>query len=80
MILKDISYVSTEYHTRSNVLPLGINDRFLVQLILLVLLLSQFSSVQFSRPIRSDSLHPHELQRARPPCPHLTLKKTQQLD
>ena len=28
-----------------------------------------FSSVQFSRSIGSDSLRPHELQHARPPCP-----------
>ena len=29
----------------------------------------QFSSVQFSRSVMSDSLRPHELQHARPPCP-----------
>ena len=28
----------------------------------------QFSSVQFSRSVVSDSLQPHELQHARPPC------------
>ena len=28
-----------------------------------------FSSVQFSRSVVSDSLRPHELQYARPPCP-----------
>ena len=28
-----------------------------------------FSSVQFSRSVVSDSLQPHELQHARPPCP-----------
>ena len=28
----------------------------------------QFSSVQFSRSLMSDSLWPHELQHARPPC------------
>ena len=31
-----------------------------------------FSSVQFSRSIVSDSLQPHELQHARPPCPSPT--------
>ena len=31
--------------------------------------LIQFSSVQFSRSVMSDSLRPHELQHARPPCP-----------
>ena len=30
---------------------------------------SQFSSVQFSRSVVSDSLRPHELQHTRPPCP-----------
>ena len=28
-----------------------------------------FSSIQFSRSVVSDSLRPHESQRARPPCP-----------
>ena len=31
--------------------------------------LSQFSSVQISRSVVSDSLQPHESQHARPPCP-----------
>ena len=31
-----------------------------------------FSSVQFSRSVLSDSLRPHELQHARPPCPSQT--------
>ena len=33
---------------------------------------AQFSSVQFSRLVVSDSLRPHELQHARPPCPSPT--------
>ena len=37
------------------------------------LLKKKFSSVQFSRPVVSDSLRPHESQHARPPCPSLTL-------
>ena len=32
----------------------------------------QFSSVQFIRSVMSDSLWPHELQHARPPCPSPT--------
>ena len=32
----------------------------------------QFSSAQFSRSVVSDSLRPHELQYARPPCPSPT--------
>ena len=31
-----------------------------------------FSSVQFSHSVVSDSLRPHELQHARPPCPSPT--------
>ena len=32
----------------------------------------QFSSVQFSRSVKSDSLRPHESQHIRPPCPSPT--------
>ena len=32
----------------------------------------QFSSVQFSHSVVSNSLWPHELQHTRPPCPSLT--------
>ena len=32
----------------------------------------QFFSVQFSHSVMSDSLRPHELQHARPPCPSPT--------
>ena len=38
-------------------------------IILVWLALISFSSVQFSRSVVSDSLRPHELQHARPPCP-----------
>ena len=33
---------------------------------------AQFSSVQFSRSVVSDSLRPHEPQHAKPPCPSPT--------
>ena len=33
----------------------------------------QFSSVQFSHSVMSDSLQPHESQHVRPPCPSTTL-------
>ena len=33
---------------------------------------AQFSSVQFSRSVMSDSLRPHKSQHARPPCPSPT--------
>ena len=35
-------------------------------------LMIQFSSVQFSHSVVSDSLRPHESQHARPPCPSPT--------
>ena len=35
-------------------------------------LIFSFSSVQFSHSLVSDSLRPHELQHARPPCPSST--------
>ena len=35
-------------------------------------MLSRFTSVQFSRSVVSDSLRPHKLQHARPPCPSPT--------
>ena len=35
-------------------------------------LYAEFSSVQFSRSVVSDSLRPHESQHARPPCPSPT--------
>ena len=41
-------------------------------LYLLNIKIHQFSSVQFSRSVVSNSLPPHELQHARPPCPSPT--------
>ena len=37
-----------------------------------ILLIIQFSSVQFNHSVMSDSLRPHKLQHARPPCPSPT--------
>jgi len=34
--------------------------------------IEEISSVQFSRSVVSNSLQPHELQHARPPCPSPT--------
>ena len=39
-----------------------------------IIMLSTFSSVQFSRSIVSDSLRSHEPQHARPPCPSPTAR------
>ena len=38
------------------------------------IIISLFSSVQFSHSVLSDSLQPHESQHARPPCPSPTLR------
>ena len=38
----------------------------------ILILFSEFSSVQFSCSVMSDSLQPHGLQHARPPCPSPT--------
>ena len=40
--------------------------------IILLLIYIYMDSVQFSRSVLSDSLRPHELQHARPPCPSPT--------
>ena len=39
-----------------------------IKLLLVAAITTQFSSVQFSCSVMSDSLQPHELQHARPPC------------
>ena len=58
----------TEWHVQSDK-----NCPFLpMSQIVLHLYKSLHSSVQFSRSIVSDSLRPHELQHARPPCPSPT--------
>ena len=41
-------------------------------MILIFRIMVQFSSVQFSRSVVSDSLQPHEFQHARPACPSPT--------
>ena len=46
-------------------------------LFLLITIWQIFSSVQFSRSVKSDSLRPHESQHARPPCPSPTPEFTQ---
>ena len=62
-------------------LPVGVPDHILNAFIYISFTLHsncvnkhsyQFSSVQFSRSVMSDSLRPHESQHARPPCPSPT--------
>ena len=48
-----------------------------VNRVLWLKLIVQFSSVQFNGSVVSDSLQPHELQHARPPCPSPTPRVTQ---
>ena len=45
---------------------------FLITFVCLFHNQDQFSSVHFRRSVMSDSLQPHELQHARPPCPSPT--------
>ena len=47
--------------------------QFTLHLWSLFLAVSNFSSVQFSHSVVSDSLQPHESQHTRPPCPSPTL-------
>ena len=52
-----------------NLIPFGtwVENRFVIKINSI-----QFSSVQFSRSVVSESLRPHESQHARPPCPSPT--------
>ena len=51
---------------------MGIKVTFWLYLTVLCVHVPQFSSVQFSCSVVSNSLWPHELQHARPPCPSPT--------
>ena len=48
------------------------DSKFLESRSVITYFMSQFSSVQFSRSVMSDSLQPHESQHTRPPCPSPT--------
>jgi len=54
--------------------PMSVILKFMSSFSFLTLFSVQFSSVQFSCSVVSDSLRPHELQHARPPCPSPTLR------
>ena len=58
--------------TRILVIPLDASGKFRIISPVKSLLPCQFSSVQFSHSVVSNSLWPHELQHARPPCPSPT--------
>ena len=51
---------------------LFISIRLVIQMVSPTCFPFQFSSVQFSHSVLSDSLRPHELLHARPPCPSPT--------
>ena len=59
------------YYSLGNKTIIGDKARILKGCTISVILLL-FSSVQFSHSVMSDSLRPHELQHARPPCPSAT--------
>ena len=82
--IKCIPYSTPGLHTLDllDLLACGIMSRASLDLVTKLLVLVkpafkgmeslQFSSVQFSHSVMSDSLQPHELQHARPPCPSPT--------
>ena len=66
---EDMVHIYMEYYSaRKNkeIMPFAATR---MQLDIIIL---QFSLVQFSRSVTSNSLRPHELQHARPPCPSPT--------
>ena len=72
--MRDLSFIPSQFHK---------NLSCLVMLFLAYVFKFSFSmyisSVQFSHSVVSDSLQPHEPQRARPPCPSLTPRVHQNL-
>ena len=61
----DFEMLNGQIKLSKNTLYYKLHQKFPISLL--------FSSVQFSRSVVSDSLQPHELQHARPPCPSPTL-------
>ena len=53
-------------------IPIKVNVLYLISFSYMIFYHICISSVQFSRPVKSDSLQPHESQHARPPCPSPT--------
>ena len=70
MLEGHFGYINPRFSTENS----GQTCRLQSQIALVVIsaMLPQFSSVQFSCSVTSDSLHPHGLQHARPPCPSPT--------
>ena len=78
-IIHDLSKIAS-YLIKLKMLVYLIADFIYTKMLLIEIILSfsfyftlfLFSSVQFSPSVMSDSLRPHELQHARPPCPSPT--------
>ena len=62
----------TPWGHKESYMTKGLNSIFALPLIFFFLSPYMQISVQFSRSVMSDSLRPHELQHARPPCPSPT--------
>ena len=70
LLLRIVWFISTYFYlSQLNRALLEINGRYAIQKQRWINLQR---SVQFSRSVVSDSLRPHELQHARPPCPSPT--------
>ena len=70
-IYTDTEYWSLKQLYRWHIHGVSLNIHTLKK-VFIPLLFIQFSSVQFSSSVVSDSLQPHKLQHARPPCPSPT--------
>ena len=74
--LKNLARVSTIHECRGRWFldhhPYSLLSSLWMDWVNVAQFLFQFSSIQFSRSVVSDSLRPHESQHARPPCPSPT--------
>ena len=77
-IPKPVIFETISLFVQSIALAIWLTDNIMATHLLIhpiqgkALALIRFHSVQFSRSVGSDSLRPHELQHARPPCLSLT--------
>ena len=70
-VMWSVTYFTDQGQTSTSHLTSGVQWKW-CSITLIKHLYFQFSSVQFSHSVVSDSLQPHELQHARPPCPSPT--------
>ena len=73
---QDVNTRKEDERTQGTLETVNLNKKWMLSIALLQTYQTfpyiQFSSVQFSHSVVSDSLRPHELQHARPPCPSPT--------